>query len=159
MCLAGALFPDAIAIDNYAIKQMAETTFNNLTKKEMSLQSIISDLNNFFKKNLDIVLSLARNLRDEFAKDAAMEVLRMGLQWTDEPDLTLQRVSFLKDMGVILQADNKKQLEAIGYLKEGLELGKTLSGCKGEDLAEICFTLAAIYRTKKEADTSIDYFE
>lgn len=65
----------------------------------------------------------------------------------------------MKDLGVILQAENKKQLEAIGYLKEGLELGKSLSGCKGEDLAEICFTLAAIYRAKKDSDISIDFFE
>lgn len=56
------------------------------------MKSIIDDLNTFFKKNLNVVLNLARNLRDEFAKDAAVEIIKMGLIWTDEPALTLQRV-------------------------------------------------------------------
>ena len=87
---------------------MIEQTFIDLTKKEIPMPALIEKLNSFFRANLDIPLRLAKNLKDEFAKEAAVEVLRNGLIWSDDPDLTLERIQFLKDMGVILQSEAKK---------------------------------------------------
>ena len=58
---------------------MVDEIFIDLTRKDVSMNTLVDKLNTFFKKNLNIPLTLGLELNEELAKDAACEIMRLGL--------------------------------------------------------------------------------